>query len=96
MTTVGGSQANEKLKFGHVGYEMLVGCGSGCIPLLAKCSGWFVGREPWILDEPSRFTEGVATAERTNRRKAKGEGVNPGLSRLKEWWRLNEREEMNS
>lgn len=74
MTTVGGSQANEELKVGHAEYEMLVGCGSGRITLLAKCLGRLVGREPWILDEPSRLTEGVATPERTNRRRAKGVG----------------------
>lgn len=71
-TTVGGSQANDGLKFGHVEYEMFVGFGSGCIPLLDKCSGWF-RKEPWVLDEPSRLTEGVAAAEMTDRR-AKGWG----------------------
>lgn len=45
MTTVGGSQANDGFKFGHVEYEMFVGCGSGYISLLAKYSRWLVGRE---------------------------------------------------
>lgn len=71
FTTVVGSQANDGLKFGHVEYEMFVGCGSGSIPLLAKGSGWLVRRETWVLDELSRLTEGMAAAKMTNRRRAK-------------------------
>lgn len=56
MTTVGGSQANDGFKFGHVEYERFVGCGSGYIPLLAKYSGWVIRREPWVLDKSSRKT----------------------------------------
>lgn len=51
MATVGGSQANDGFKFGHVEYELFVGCGSGRILLLVRYSGWPGRREPWVLDE---------------------------------------------
>lgn len=50
MAKVGGSQANDGFKFGHVEYELFVGCGSGRILLLVRYSGWPGRREPWVLD----------------------------------------------